>query len=404
METDTRLIYMKLSDLKIKKLQVTGKDYRVPDGNNLYVRVNKAGNKSFLFRFVLDGKERVLTVGKYPEVSLSEAREMAFNLKKDISNGITPRLKRSDKYKKFKRFAEEWIENIKKGGSSKRHIDSSISRLRMYVYPYIGDTDIDKIVPLDIVDLLRDMEKLGYLEQRDKVKSNINMIFRYAIASGACLYNPASDISAALIKHKANHFAFIDPVKQKKEVKQLFIDIFNLDNKILENAFKMSLYTALRPSELINLEWSEIVGNQIIIPAERMKMKREHVIPLSKQAIESLNVLRELSISKKYLFPSTSVHNQALNRNILNQNLVRLGYGGNSEKPRQVSHGLRHLISTSLYEMASKYKWRSEAIEKILAHEEQNKMKSTYNKYDYIDDRAEILQVWADKIDEILEK
>ncbi|APA83281.1 tyrosine-type recombinase/integrase [Francisella tularensis] len=393
---------MKLSNLKIKNLQKTGKDYRVPDGNNLYVRVNKVGSKSFLFRFSKNGKERILTIGKYPEISLSEARQIAFNIRKDISNGIAPRVKKCDKYKTFSRFADEWIETLKKSGSSKRHIESSISRLNTYVYPHIGNTNIDKIQPLDIVDLLREIEKIGYLEQRDKVKSNLNMIFRYAIASGACLYNPVRDISPALIKHNPKNFAFIDPVKQREEFKQLLLDVFSIPNRVIANAFKLLIYTGLRPSELVNLEWCELFDNQLIIKAERMKMKKEHIVPLSKQALDVIDELKELSTNKTYVFPSGLVHGQPINRNILNQNLVRLRYDGKGKNPKQVAHGFRHIISTGLYNQASKYKWRSEAIERILAHEEQNKVKSTYNKYDYLDERAEILQVWADYLDNLL--
>ncbi|WP_052399148.1 tyrosine-type recombinase/integrase [Candidatus Francisella endociliophora] len=393
---------MKLSDLKIKKLKATGRDYTQGDGNNLYIRVDPNGNKSFLYIYTKDKKRNVVSLGKYPVMSLQEAREESFRIKKDIKAGRNPKIQ-NDESKNFKYVAEKFIENCRQSGLTDIYIKSSISRLELYAYPVIGNRDINTIEPLEIISILQKLEKKGTLGQRDRLRFNLNMVFKYAIAHGLCLYNPVRDISLALIKKEEKNLAFIDPVKDKQAFKNLISDCFNHKNQQTREAFKLLIYTGLRPLELLAMEWGEIEESCIRIKPERMKMRYEHIVPLSRQAKECIARLEYMKMHDKYIFVSS--HNSKVHRprNHLNSNLQKiLGYDGKGDKPKQTAHGFRHIISTSLYEMARHYKWRSEAIEMVLAHREKNKVKATYNKYDYLEEREEMLQVWADYLDELI--
>ncbi|MBK2258411.1 tyrosine-type recombinase/integrase [Francisella philomiragia] len=393
---------MKLTDTQIKKLKTTGKDYTKPDGNNLYIRVNPGGKKSFLYIYTKDKKRNVITIGKYPDISLAEARDIAFTIRKDINKGIYNRSLQLNNNKKLHVVAEQWFEKITKDGLSQNHLKNTRLRLNKYILPYFKDAHVDEIKPFDVVSMLREIENKGHFRQRDLTKSCLSCIFRYAIASGLCYSNPTRDISDALIKKQSENYKFIHPVEDKTGLTNLVKDIFAIKPLIPARALQLLLLTGLRPEEVAGLEWQEVRENMLIIPPERMKKKRLFKVPLSTQAKKIIDELRDITGGKKYVFYSRqAVKTGHITKETLRNNLVLLGYDG-VNKPKQHTHGLRHLISTALHNMSKEHNWRAEAVEMCLAHQEHSKVRFVYDKNDFFEERAEILQTWADYIAELV--
>ena len=396
---------MLLTDTRLKHLKPSSKDLNLSDGRGtqLYCRVKPNGLKTFIFRYSHHGRASNISLGKYPVVSLKAARIKAIEYKALLADGINPVAYRAKQQQAnqmtFAHMANEWLA-VKCAGYSPNYKKQVISKIHKRITPEFGNIRIDAIETQAIIIFLRKFEAQGHLAQRDKIKAILSQIFGFAVASGLCKYNPVTGISTALKAYKAKNLAF---VQQQGDIHQLLNDIKQYSgNYATVQALKLAPLVLLRPSELAGLMWSEVdIGKQqLTIKAERMKMRRSHIVPLSVQALRIIQEMEQYSGGGQYVFPNTREANKSMNISTLRLALRSMGYDG-VNKPKHDTHGFRHMGSTKLYELSATYNFTSEIIEKQLAHEENNKVKATYNHAEYLPERQRMMQLWADYLDSI---
>lgn len=392
---------MALTDVVIRKLKPTGKRFKVSDTNGLILEVMLSGAKFFRYRFKLDGKESIYTIGEYPIIPLAMARQLRDEARALVKLGINPNThKQSEKEQQRQELAKVEAETNKMtftdlfhewhGHNEKRwqfdYADDVMKRVTMHLLPTLGALPLDDIKPL------KGIEALGRIDTMKKIRSYTGSIFKYGIGFGYCENNPAQNLPNDIFdrsKKKKNHPHLTKP----KDLFQLLnaIDSYNGDVSTA-TALKLAPYLFLRPSELAGLKWREVdlTNNTITIEAERMKMKREHMAPLSKQAKEIILAMRDISGHCDYVFPSPRTDTRPLCAQTLNTGLHRLGYKG-----KQTVHGFRHTASTLLNEQG----YNRDHIEKQLAREESNSVRDSYNKAEYLPWRKEVMQDWSDYLD-----
>ena len=256
------------------------------------------------------------------------------------------------------------------------------------IFPYVGTRPIGEIKPLELLNVLRKIEKRGALEKMRKVRQRCSEVFRYAIATGRAEFNPAADLSSALEVHQSNHFPFLKADELPDFL--LALDSYT-GSRLVQIATKLLMITGVRTIELRAALWSEFDLDNAIweIPAERMKMRRSHLVPLSTQALDLLNELKTMTGNYRYVFPGRNDPNKPMSEASINQVIKRIGYGG-----KVTGHGFRHTLSTVLHEKGYDSVW----IETQLAHVDKNTIRGTYNHAQYIDNRKCMLQSYADFI------
>lgn len=397
---------MPLSDTKIKSLKpgikqdgtVTRKAYKVTDEKGLYIEIKPNGSKLWRFKYRIDGKEKLLSVGIYPDVSLKEARNRRDDLRKQVAGGIDPSdLRKAQKLanagmESFEFVAREW--HIKHQINwSEGHAARILTRLENDVFPWLGRKNISEIKPPELLQVLRRVENRGALETAHRIHQVCSQIFRYAVATGRAERDSAADLKGAIPPAKSKHHASItDP----KKIGGLLRAISSYSGAFVTScALKLAPLVFVRPGELRNAEWSEIDFDNAEwrIPAKKMKMKTLHIIPLSKQALSVLEELSPLTGSGKYLFPSTRTKTRPMSENTVNAALRRLGYS----KEDMTGHGFRSMASTLLNEQG----WNKDAIERQLAHSERDGVRAAYNYAEYLPERKKMMQAWADYLERL---
>jgi len=395
---------MALSDVKLRNFKagikpdgsITDKIYRVFDEKGLYIEVTPKGAKRWRFKYRFQGKEGLLSVGVYPDVSLKQARARRDDLRKQIADGIDPSHVRKVKKQStsdqnsFEAIAREW-HNKFSAGWSESHSSRTILRLEQNVFPWLGVKKLDEVTAPELLTVLRRIENRGALETAHRVNQICGQVFRYGIATGRAERDPAADLKGALPPAKVKHHPSItDPVK----VGALMRAIQGFTGTIITaTALKLSPLVFVRPGELRQAEWSEIdLDNaEWRIPPEKMKMGVVHIVPLSKQAVEVLKVIQPLTGRDKYVFPSNRTITRPMSNNTVNAALRRLGY----TKDEMTAHGFRSMASTILNEQG----WNSDAIERQLAHGESNSVRAAYNYAQHLPERKKMMQTWADYLD-----
>ncbi|CDL87440.1 Integrase [Xenorhabdus cabanillasii JM26] len=384
---------MKLTDVAIKRAKPEIKSYTLSDGNGLWLLIEPNGSKGWRFRYRFEGKQKMISLGTYPEVSLAEARKRTIECRSMIADGINPSENRKQKKREsiimsentFEKITREWYEKRKDRWSAGYRADM-MSAFENDVFPYIGNRPIADIKPLELLDVLSRMEKRGATEKLKKVRQRCGEVWKYAIITGRAEYNPAPDLASAFIPHKREHYPHLDVDELPEFLKS--IDK-HMGSQIVRHALRILIITGLRPGELRKLEWSEVdLEKRLIqIPAERMKMRRPHSVPLSDQVITLLQQLAPISGGYQYVFPSRTDYKKPLSEMAMNTMMKRMGYGG-----RATGHGFRHTMSTVLHEQ----RFPSEWIELQLAHVDKNTIRGTYNHALHLDGRREMLQWYAD--------
>lgn len=394
----------KLTVLEVRNRKEPG---RLADGNNLYFEILKSGVKHWLYRFRINGKGQIHTIGRYPDISLAEAREAKREAEKLVKKGINPNHQRkkikqtniekewAEKQKRsisFKSVALEWIEQ-QKGRWSHDHAVAVLATLKNDAFGSLGDKAIDSITPPDVLKILRKIENRGSLEIARKVLQRMNAVFRYAVQTGVATYNPAADMQGVLKAKPVDHM----PAVFDKNLGQLLKDI-NANEKIhitTKLALQFTSLTACRSGEVRGARWVEVNLEEKIweIPADRMKMRRPHIVTLSTQAVAVLDRAGKLWGQDGLVFPSVRDENKPMSDNAMSKALRDMGYKG-----KATPHGFRASFSSMAYESS---RFPSEVIEKALAHEEKNKIKGAYNRAEYIEQRRELLQWWADCLDKL---
>ena len=387
---------MSLTIKTIEGLKPTGKRHRHTDGKGLYLEVTPTGSKLWRFKYRFGGKQKVMALGQFPDVSLAKAREKRQKARELLADGIDPmaakKQQKLEAHYTFKVLADEWWNN-QKDGWSKGHADLIYRRLEINIFPWLKDRPVREITSRELLETYRRIESRGALEVAKRVARVVNQIYIYALAAGIVENNPASDVSKALkVRPKRNWPAITDP----KKVKELMLAIDSFDGTfVVHCALRLAPLVFVRPGELRKAEWSEIdFDNSLwLIPAHRMKAKREHLVPLSKQAQEILKKLYPFTSAGRYIFPSHRGKSSPMSENALLAALRRLGYS----REEIVPHGFRTIASTLLHEIG----WNTRIIETQLAHTDQNKVRSAYNRAQYFPERQRMMQAWADYIDSL---
>lgn len=394
---------MPLNHTRIEALKPKDKPYKVADERGLSLYIQPNGSKWWRFRYRVDGHEKTISLGTYPDISLAQARERREEARKQLAVGIDPSAKRQeDKQEKeivdshtFEVWVEKWYQHWA-DGKTDGHARQTLLRLQQNVLPIIGKKPISGISSDDIADIVRVVANRGALDLATRAYQTISMVFRYAIAhskESRCRANPAAFMrpSDIIASHKKQNYARVDVT----ELPQLLMDIDNsATTPITRIAIKLMSLTFVRTSELIESAWAEfdLEARQWRIPASRMKMKTPHIVPLSRQAIALLSVLKDFSGHTPLLFPNHNDHSRSMSNNTILKALERMGYKG-----RMTGHGFRGIASTSLHEQGFDH----QHIELQLAHSERNEVSAAYNHALYLPQRSLMMQAWADYLDKL---
>jgi len=387
---------MPLTDPAIRNAKADTKPVKLFDSGGLFLLVTPTGGKWWRFKYRFGGKEKLLSLGTYPQVSLKDAREKRDDAKKLLRNHADPAaerqaVKQAESGKgSFEAVAREWFSKFSQSWVP-RHAKTIQQRLDNHILPNLGQRQINEVTAPVLLAVLRKIEAQGYIETAHRVKQICGQIFRYAIATGRAERDPAADLKGALPPAKSKCMAsIIDP----KGVGGLLRAIDDYKGSIVTQcALQFAALTFVRPGELRHAEWEEIDldAAEWRIPAEKMKMKSPHIVPLSKQAVSVLNKIQPLTGQGRYVFPSERTRARPMSENTVNAALRRMGY----TKEEVTGHGFRSMASTLLHEQG----WRSEVIERQLAHQERNKVKAAYNHAEHLAERKKMMQAWADYLD-----
>lgn len=399
---------IQLTDTTIKNAKPKDKDYLLPDGNGLYLNIKTIGTKVWTIRYTVSGKAKKTTIGNYPSISLLGARKKRDEEFAKVSQGIDPveykkeqkradELLAKDNQNTFKNIANEWLSR-KQNEICETHYKKTIRYLQKDIYPVIGDKHIDGVTRADILQIITKLDDNAAGVAARKCLSVIRMVYKYALTFSKAAHNIAADIdtATALRKREPRHFAFI---KDPKELRELLLAIDAYQGDIsTKYALKFMPLVFVRPANIRFMEWSEIDFKKAVwnIPAEKMKMKDPHIVPLSTQAIEILKEVQRYNGSYRYVFASQVTTVRPLSENTLNIGLKRLGFGD-----KIVSHGFRHTASTLLNTHKMQIGVDSEVIERQLAHKERNKIKAVYDHAEYLPERIKLMQWWANYLDAV---
>ena len=389
---------MKLNARQIDTAKPKEKAYKLADGGGLYLLVKPNGGKYWRLKYRVAGKEKLLALGVYPEVTLADARAKREDAKRGIAGGIDPmEAKREEKIARetqlnntFKDIALEWHSSKLKKWSA-GYASDILEAFNKDVFPYIGKKPIAEIKPLELLNVLRRIEGRGATEKAKKVRQRCGEVFRYAIVTGRAEYNPAPDLTSAMQGHESNYYPFLTT----KELPDFFKALSSYSGSALVvMAARLLIITGLRTGELRGALWDEIDFNKAIweIPASRMKMRRPHIVPLSEQALSLIGKIREITGNYPLMFPGRNDPRKTMSEASINQVFKRIGYAG-----RVTGHGFRHTMSTILHEQGYNTAW----IETQLAHVDKNSIRGTYNHAQYLDGRREMLQWYADYMDSL---
>jgi integrase len=388
-----------LTDTQINKAKPQDKDVKMFDGGGLYLLITPTGGKLWNLKYRFAGKEKKLSLGAYPAIALTDARKRREEAKKLLANGIDPgEVKKAQKAaivaeteNSFEAVAREWHTKYKVTWSAV-HASTIIDRLEKEIFPWLGTRPIEEIKAPELLTCLRRMESRGALDTAHRVRNHCSNVFRYAIATGKAERDIAADLRGALPPVKGSHFAApTDP----KTVAPLLRAIDSFEGSfVVKCAMQLAPMLFVRPGELRGAEWSEIdlEAAEWIIPAERMKMKVAHLVPLCKQAVEILKALRPLTGHSKYVFPCHRSPLRNMSENAVNAGLRRLGF----EKSEITGHGFRAMARTILDEVLNV---RPDFIEHQLAHAVKDPNGRAYNRTAHLAERKKMMQLWADYLD-----
>lgn len=389
---------MALSDTKARNAKPKDKPYKLADGLGLFLLVTPTGSKHWRLKYHFLGKERLFSVGPYPVVGLADARAQRDEVKKLLLQGIDPtQHRRTTKMQKmeasqntFEAVARRWmaIKNVEPA-----HQARSLRRLEMHAFPRMGFRPIDDIKTAEIASCLEAIERDGVNETANRIKQIIQQVFRYAVRRGLIENNPAGDLRDIIRRKPVENRACIPPA----ELPQLLRDMAAYQGDPLTiAATKLLALTFVRTGELTGARWEEIDWDRCEwkIPAERMKMRHEHIVPLASQALAILKGLQEITGKRELVFFSAANKDKHISNNCVLSALKRMGYNG-----RMTGHGFRALASTILNEQR---KYHPDIIEKQLAHADRNEVRAVYNRADYLLERKKMMQDWANFLDKTL--
>lgn len=389
---------MALNDLKIRNKKPSGKQVKSYDSDGLFLLVTPQGGKYFRFKYRFDGKEKLLALGTYPEISLADARQRRDEARRQVAHGIDPgAVKKAQKQAEttetetFEVIAREWHTKFSHTWTP-GHKDKLLSAMARDLFPWLGARPIKELRAPELLAALRRIESRGSLETAHRMRGLLGQIFRYAVATGRAERDPAADLRGALPQpNEKHHAAITDP----KEVAPLLRAIDDYQGSfVVKCAMKLAPMLFVRPGELRHAEWAEIDldGSVWNIPASKMKMKDPHLVPLPNQAVEILKELQPLTGNSRYVFPSARSFVRPMSNNAILAALRRMGFS----KDEMTGHGFRAMARTILDEVLQV---RPDFIEHQLAHAVRDPNGRAYNWTAHLVERRKVMQLWGDYLD-----
>ena len=395
---------MPLTAVAIRAAKPRAKAYKLSDSGGLYVEVSPAGGKWWRWKYRFGGKEKRLSLGVFPDVGLKAAREKRDEYRRQLAAGIDPsQARKAAKVaqagaESFETIAREWHEKFAPGWAAS-HAERTLRRFERDLFPWLGKRPIAQITAPELLTVLRRIESRGAQETAHRAKQNCGQVFRYAVATGRAERDPTGDLRGALPPPKSKHHASItDP----KRVGELLRAIDSYEGYFVTKcALRLAPLVFVRPGELRRAEWREIDFDKAEwrIPAERMKMREQHIVPLASQSVAILRELEPLTNrpiearpdAPRYVFPGARSRHRPMSENAVLAALRRMGYA----KEDMTGHGFRSMASTLLHERG----WNHHAIERQLAHAERNAVSAAYNFAEHLPERRQMMQAWADYLD-----
>lgn len=389
---------MPLSEVRVRTAKPIDKPYKLSDGDGLFLLITPQEGKYFRLKYRFDGKEKLLALGTYPEISLADARQRRDEARRQVAHGIDPGALRkamkqaeSEETETFEVIAREWHAKFTHTWTP-GHAVKIMSRLENDLLPWLGKRPIKEIKAPELLATLRRVESRGALESAHRIRTIAGQVFRYAVATGRAERDPATDLRGALPQPRTKHHAAItDP----KEVAPLLRAIDGYQGDFITRcALRLAPMLFARPGELRQAEWAEMDLEEAAwsIPAEKMKMKHAHIVPLPSQAVEILTELKELTGTSKYVFPSLRSFARPMSNNTVNAALRRMGYDGDT----MTGHGFRAMARTILDEVLQVNPF---VIEAQLAHKVPDPLGRAYNRTTHLAERRKMMQKWAEYLD-----
>ena len=392
---------MPLTNITVRNAKPASKPKKIFDERGLFLLVQPSGGKLWRLKYRYLGKEKKLSLGRFPDVSLKMARERRDDARTLLANGADPATiksqlsdeKREAATNTFASISDEYVAKIEKEGRAAVTIKKTRWLLSL-LNSELGSRPITEITPAELLKVLQSIESKGQHETARRMRSLSGRVFRYAVATSRGNSDPSALLRGALIAPTVTHHsAILEPDKVGELMRA--IDGFS-GHPLTQLALKLTPHVFVRPGELRRAEWSEfdLLKATWTIPAEKMKMRDPHVVPLSKQALALLEAAVTLSADQRYVFSSLYPGNRPMSENTINASLRRLGYSGKE----MTAHGFRAMASTLLNESG---KWSSDAIERALAHKDRNTVRSIYHRGSHWNERVEMAQWWSDYLDEL---
>jgi integrase len=385
-----------LTETQVRNARPRDRAYKLYDERGLFLLVMPTGGRLWRFRYRVGEREKLISLGAYPDVPLKRAREKRDEARRLLADEIDPsterKARRAEMRVTFEGVAQEWLE-LQSKSLAPETLSILGARLNSGLYPYIGSRPISSITAVEVLAALRKIEARGRHETAHRVRALAGRVFRYAVATGRAKHDVAADLRDALAPVKSKNFAsVVDPIR----VGELMRAIYGYSGHPMTGlALKLAPLLFVRPGELRQAEWEEVdlEGAEWRIPAARMKMKELHVVPLARQAVALFKELQPLARGGRYVFHSLRTRDRPMSNNTVNAALRRLGYSGEE----QTAHGFRTMASTLLNEQG----YHPDVIELQLAHSERNKVRAAYNKAQRLPERRQMMQAWADYLDRL---
>lgn len=392
---------MSLTDTSIRNAKARTKPYKLGDSGGLFLLIQPSGGKLWRLKYRVDGREKKLGLGTYPEISLADARKRRDEAREVLANGKDPSREKQQAKRRakaaaadtFGEIANEYIAKRRREGLSETTADKSeyyVKRLG----PAISRLPVSEITPSDLFAELRRIEVLGNFETAKRVLQLAGRIFRYSVATARLVSDPSRDLRGALTAPQPKHLAAITEAEQVGALLRA-IDGYN-GQPVTKLAMQLTPHVFVRPGELRHAEWHEVDLEAAVwtIPGEKMKMRMVHQVPLSKQAIDLFRQLHAMTGPAGYVFPSIRSRARPMSENTVTAALRRLGYTGDE----MTAHGFRATASTLLNESS---KWNPDAIERALSHKERDRVRAAYHRGSHWKERVEMAQWWSDYLDQI---
>jgi len=378
-----------LTDTKVKNLKPKETQYRVSDSNGLYIEVRNTGSKYWRQNYRYNNKQKTLSHGVYPRVSLAKARKLRDEALEQLTDGLDPakqkRLLKATRLNTFGSIALEWFEKQQENWKP-AYAQKLWHQLEKDVLPYLENEPITQVTVTDLFNILKRVEQRNALDLAMRLRQRCDAIFKHAILTERATNNPAAHLVGALKTRKTTHQKALD----QKELPEFIRKLTHYDGHIISKlATQMLMYTFVRTSELRFAKWGEFDLDKRLweIPGERMKMGNDHIVPLADQALHILEQLKPINGHREFVFASPQKPKQPISENAILNVIYRLGYKG-----KATGHGFRATASTILNEMG----YNSDAIERQLAHAERNKVRAAYHRSEYLEQRIELMRGWAD--------